>query len=129
MKKNSLSLFAVLIVLLGLFLFYNVRSVRDDARRFVEMELINELSQLSVDIESWIGGEMRVLEVMREIIKHVPKEELIAQAQYNPFLVMRDDELDPYIGLADGTTLDNRDRFTGVAYDPRERIWYQKALE
>lgn len=129
MKKNSLSLIIMLTLIMLIFLFYNVRALQEDAYRLMELDLINEASQLSADFDAKMSGEIRVIEVMREMIKNIPNKDLIAYEENNPLLLGREMGLDPYIGLVDGRTIDNRNRFGEKNYDPRERIWYQDALE
>lgn len=129
MKKNSLRLIIMLILIMIVFLFYNVRALQEDAYRLMELDLINEASKLSSDFDAKMSGEIRVLEIMRDMIKNIPNKDLVAYEENNPFLVGRAMGLDPYIGLVDGRTLDNRNRFDLKDYDPRERIWYQDAIE
>jgi len=129
MKKNSMNLIFVLIILMGLFLFYNVQALQEDAREFVEMDLINEASRLSADFDAWIGSEILMLEAVRDVIKHIPMEELKYTERNNHFLSVRHNEMDPYIGFSDGTVLDGQNRLPKEDFDPRERIWYQNAVD
>ena len=129
MKKNTFTLIVILIGLIGLFLFYNIAAVREEALAVAEVRLAKEANHVSAEFTTWIRGEVRMLETLKDIIENLPVEQVKTQNQYNEILNMSEEYTAPYIGFEDGTVLIGDRHSLLDHYDPRERVWYKKAVE
>jgi diguanylate cyclase (GGDEF)-like protein len=129
MKKNTFTLIIILIGLIGLFLFYNIAAVREEALEVAEVSLAKEANHVSAEFSTWIRGEVRMLETLKDIIENLPAEQIKTPNQYNEILNMSEEYTAPYIGFEDGTVLIGDRHNLLDNYDPRERVWYKKAIE
>lgn len=129
MKKNSFYLIILLLILIGLFLFYNIAALKDEAETIVESNLINEANHVSAEFSLWISGEIRMLETLKEIIENTSEDQLKLQSSSNPYLRItgRDDK--PYMGFEDGSVIIGGPGELIEGYDPRVRSWYQEAVK
>lgn len=129
MKKNSFLLIVLLLILIGLFLFYNIVALKDEAQTIVEVNLINEANHVSSEFSMWVSGEIRMLETLGKVIGNIPEETLKQHLSSNPYLKITGKSDEPYMGFEDGTFLIGSSQELIEGYDPRARSWYQYAVE
>lgn len=127
MKKNAFTLILILIALIGVFIFYNVRAIHEEAKHVVETNLNREANYVSSEFSSWINGEIRMIETLRDIVKNIPLSKLKEMSKENPYLKLSQNTMNPYIGFEDGSMVLGDSRLIREGYDPRERIWYTEA--
>jgi len=129
MKKNSFLLIVLLLILIGLFLFYNIAALKDEAQIIVESNLVNEANHVSAEFSLWVNGEIRMLETLKEVIENTSEDQLKLHSNANPYLRItgRDDE--PYMGFEDGSVIIGGSGELIDGYDPRQRSWYQSAVK
>jgi len=111
---------------------YNAVTINSEVKHASEIQMVNDISDATVEFTNWIDAKIVMLETAKDIIGNVTYEELTYTNTYNKYLEIGLDDAYVtigYIGLSDGGFLSGDGWTMPDGYDPRERIWYIDAKE
>lgn len=130
MRKRFLILTFLLLVIILSVITYNVYEMQDNAKLSIENQMVLQVRNMSDDFEKWISNKIIMLETTKDILNNLSMREIEYANIYNKYLMINlndPDVSEVYVGLDTGEFLTGADWIPPEDYDPRKRIWYQKA--
>ena len=132
MRNNFRLLIGSLIVTIILFIVFNVNQLQQEVEENQYNRLIADMSNVASDFSIWISDKKMMLETAKDVVDNFSYDQLTSTSTDNPFLKINETNPDIpelYVGLSDGRFLSGNDWLAPEDYDPRNRIWYQEAIE
>lgn len=131
MQRKFTWIINLLILSIVIFSAYNVHELGQEVIQNRYNALMNELSNVTTNFSLWISNKQATLETAKDILNNFQYEEIVSSNTLNPLLDINNDDPDfsqIYVGLASGEFITGGEWIPPEDYDPRTRVWYQKAV-
>lgn len=131
MENKFNPIIALLLAALTVFITINIYMIFYKTNEVEYTYLISDLTNVVNEFSHWVQVKEEMLDTAKDIVDNLDYDSVTDMTTGNPYLNINNDDPDVtqvYIGLATGEFVTGGQWIPPSDYDPRTRVWYEKAI-